>query len=170
MSAGYSTPIADALPRATEQQQNGFIAIRDRDVDQLLHGGGFEHLGKCSWNTAPEAIPLSFARWQVPPDHPVTQFLCQRVAGSWVDATVPGAAPVLGVTANAELKIRSEHAEAMVDRARLAQLLCRSRADRTLLRTSRELGDVATYHLPRMRPGSSPAPRSQLKKCARPSA
>ena len=149
MSASNRTPIADALTRARQQYQNRFIAIGAGAVDQLLNRRGLQDLRERSWNTAAESITLPLARRQVAPDHPVAQFLGERVAGGWVDATLPRAAPIFGIAANAVLKIRREHAQPMVDRAWLARLLRRLRADSTLLRTSRELGDVAANDLTR---------------------
>ena len=73
----------------------------------------------------------------------MTQLLGERVPRGWVDATLPRSAPIFGIAANAVLKIRSEHAQPMVDRAWLAGLLRTPRADSTLLRASRKLGDVA---------------------------
>jgi hypothetical protein len=79
----------------------------------------------------------------------VAQLLGERVPGGWVDATFPRTPPVLGIAANAVLKIRREHAQPMVDRAWLARLLRKVRGDSTLFRTSRELGDVASDDLTR---------------------
>jgi len=56
------------------------------------------------------SIVLSLARRQVAPDHPVTQFFGERVPRGWVDATLPRAAPIFGIAANAVLKIGREHA------------------------------------------------------------
>ena len=149
MSASNRTPIADALTRARQQYQNRFIAIGTGAVDQLLNRRGLQDLRERSRNTATESITLPLARRQVTPDHPVAQLLGERVPGGWVDATLPRAAPIFGIAANAVLKIGREHAQPMVDRAWLARLLRRVRADSTLLRASRELGDVAANDLTR---------------------
>ena len=79
----------------------------------------------------------------------MTQVLGERVPRGRVDATFPRTSPVFGVAANAVLKIGREHAQPMVDRAWLARLLRRVRADSALPRASRELGDVAADSLPR---------------------
>src|SRR6266852_653339 len=105
VSAGDRTPIADALTRATQQHQNRFIATGHRGVDQLLNRRRLQNLRECPRNAAAEAITLSLARQQIAPDHPVTQSFSERVAGGWVDATVPRTAPTFGVAANAVLKI-----------------------------------------------------------------
>jgi hypothetical protein len=149
VSASNRTPIADALTRARQQYQNRFIAIGTGAVDQLLNRRGLQDLRERSWNTTAKSITLPLARRQVAPDHPVTQLLGERVPGGWVDATLPRTAPVFGIAANAVLKIGREHAQPMVDRAWLARLLRRVRGDSTLLRTSRELGDVAADNLTR---------------------
>src|SRR5205814_10222156 len=123
VSASNRTPIADALTRARQQYQNRFIAIGAGAVDQLLNRRGLQDLRERSWNTTAESITLPLARRQVAPDHPVTQIICERVPGGWVDATFPGPAPIFGVAANAVLEIGREHAKPMVDRAGLARLL-----------------------------------------------
>src|ERR1700728_670488 len=123
VSASNRTPIADALTRAREQYQNRFIAIGAGAVDQLLNRCWLQDLRERSWNTAAEAVTLPLAGRQVAPDHPVTQFLGERVPRGWVDATLPRAAPIFGIAANAVLKIGREHAQPMVDRAWLARLL-----------------------------------------------
>src|SRR5208282_25294 len=149
VSASNQTPIADALTRARQQYQNRFIAMGAGAVDQLLNRRGFQNLRERSWNTAAKSVTLPLARGQVAPDHPVTQFLGERVPGGWVDATFPRSAPIFGVATNAVLKIGREHAQPMVDRTWLARLLRRVRGDSTLLRTSRELGDVPADDLTR---------------------
>src|SRR6266567_643314 len=128
VSASNRTPITDALTRARQQHQNRFIAIGTGAVDQLLNRCGLQDFRKRARNTATESITLSLARRQVAPDHPVTQLFGERVPGGWVDATLPRAAPIFSIAANAILKIRREHAEPVVDRAGLARLLCRVRA------------------------------------------
>src|SRR5258707_4948627 len=110
MSASNRTPIADALTRARQQYQNRFIAIGAGAVDQFLNRRVLQDLRERSWDTPAESITLSLACWQVAPDHPVTQFLGERVSGGWVDATVPRSARIFGVAANAVLKIGREHA------------------------------------------------------------
>ena len=110
VSASNRTPIADALTRARQQYQNRFIAIGTGAVDQLLNRRGLQDLRERSRNTAAESITLSLARRQVAPDHPVAQFLGERVPGGWVDATLPRAASIFGIAANAVLKIGREHA------------------------------------------------------------
>src|ERR1700678_408770 len=105
VSASNRTPIADALTRAREQYQNRFIAIGAGAVDQLLNRCGLQDLRERSWNTAAEAVTLPLAGRQVAPDHPVTQFLGERVPRGWVDATLPRTPLVLGIAANAVLKI-----------------------------------------------------------------
>src|SRR5216684_2576136 len=110
VSAGDRTPIADALPRARQQHQNRFIAMRTGGVDQLLNRRGLQDSRKRSRNTAAESITLSLARRQVAPDHPVTQLFGESVPGGWVDATLPMATPIFGIAANAVLKIGREHA------------------------------------------------------------
>ena len=84
-----------------------------------------------------KSVTLPLARRQVAPDHPVTQLLGERVPGGWVDATFPRTPPILGVAANAVLKIGREHAQPMVDRAWPARLLRTPCADSTLLRAFR---------------------------------
>src|SRR5208282_1959210 len=149
VSASNRTPVADALTSARQQYQNRFIAIGTGAVDQLLNRCGLQDLRKRSWNTTAKSVTLPVACRQVAPDHPVTQFLGERVPRGRVDATLPQTPPVLGIAANTVLKIRREHAQPMVDRAWLARLLRRVRGDSTLLRTSRELGDVAADDLTR---------------------
>src|SRR5277367_6112970 len=148
VSASNRAPIADALTRARQQYQNRFIAIGDGAVDQFLNRRGLQDLRERSWNTTAESVTLPLARRQVAPDHSVTQLLGERVTGGWVDATLPRTPPVLGIAANAVLKIRREYAQPMVDRAWLARLRT-VRGDSTLLRASRELGDVAANNLTR---------------------
>src|SRR5580658_1569860 len=92
VSASNWTPIADALTSAGEQCQNRFVAIGTGAVDQLLNRRGLQDLRERSRNTATESITLSLARRQVTPDHPMAQFLGERVAGGWVDSTLPRAA------------------------------------------------------------------------------
>ena len=97
----------------------------------------------------------------------MTQFLGERVPGGWVDATLPRAAAIFGIAANAVLKIGREHAQPMVDRARLA---CSVGAELWLPACApRELGDVVANNLTRDVIGIA-SRCSQLKKCARPSA
>src|SRR5271156_77988 len=103
--AGNRTPIADTLTRARQQYQNRFISIRTGTVDQLLNRRGLQDFRKRARNTSTESITLSLARRQVAPDHPVTLPFGERVPGGWVDATFPRTSPVLGVAANAVLKI-----------------------------------------------------------------
>src|ERR1700677_3316175 len=110
VSASNRTPIADALTGARQQHQNRFIAIGTSGVDQLLNRCGLQDLRKRARNTTAEPITLSLARRQVAPDHPVAQLIGKRVPGGWVDATLPGAAPIFGIAANAVLKIGREHA------------------------------------------------------------
>src|SRR5216683_3099749 len=149
MSASNRTPIADALTRARQQYQNRFITIGTGAVDQLLNRCGLQDVRKRARNAATESIALSLARRQVAADHPVTQLFGERVPGGRVDSTLPRAAPIFGIAADAVLKIGREHAQPMVDRAWLARLLRRVRADSALPRASRELGDVAANNLPR---------------------
>src|SRR5229473_6571237 len=110
VSASNRTPIADALTSARQQYQNRFIAIGTGAVDQLLNRCGLQDFRKRARNAATESIALSLARRQVAPDHPVTQLFGERVPGGWVDATLPRTASILGVAANAVLKIGREHA------------------------------------------------------------
>jgi hypothetical protein len=147
--ASNRTPIADALTRAGQQCQNGFIAIGPCAVDQLLNRWGLQDFRKRAGNTATESITLSLARGQVAPDHPMTQLFGERVPGGWVDATLPRAAPIFGIAANAVLEIGGEHAYPMVDCAWLALLLHTLCADSTLLGALCELGDVAGNNLTR---------------------
>ena len=148
MSARNRTPIADTLTRARQQYQNRFITIGAGAVDQLLNRRGLQDLRERSWNTAAKSVTLLLARRQVAPDHPVSRFLGERVPGGWVDATLPRTSSVLRIAANAVLKIGREHAQPMVDRAWLARFSS-VRGDSTLLRTSRELGDVDADDLTR---------------------
>src|SRR5258708_3884129 len=149
VAASNQTPIADALTRARQQYQNRFIAIGTGAVDQLLNRRGLQDLRERSWNTATESITLPLAGRQGARDHPVTKRLGERVAGGWVDATLPSAAPIFSIAANAVVKIGCEHAELVVDRAGLGRLFRRMRAESALPRASRELGDVAANNLPR---------------------
>jgi len=110
VSASNRTPIADALTSARQQYQNRFIAIGTGTVDQFLNRRGLQDLRERSWNTTAKSITLPLARRQVAPDHLVTQLLGERVPGGWVDATLPGAAPIFGIAPDAELKIGREHA------------------------------------------------------------
>src|SRR5712692_9605714 len=149
MSASNRTPIADALTRARQQYQNRFITIGTGAVDQLLNRCGLQDVRKRARNAATESIALSLARRQVAADHPVTQLFGERVPGGRVDATLPRAASIFGIAANAILKIGREHAKPMVDRAWPSGLLRAPSTDSTLLRASRELGDVAANNLTR---------------------
>src|SRR5208282_971617 len=110
VSASKRTPIADALTSARQQYQNRFIAIGTGTVEQFLNRRGLQDLRERSWNTTAKSITLPLARRQVAPDHLVTQLLGERVPGGWVDATLPGAAPIFGIAPNAELKIGRQHA------------------------------------------------------------
>src|SRR5579872_3045801 len=149
MPASNRTPIADALTCARQQYQNRFIAIGTGAVDQLLNRRGLQDFRQRSRNATTESITLSLTSRQVATDHPMTQIFGERVAGGWVDPTLPRTSPVFGIAANAVLKIGCEHAQPMVDRARLARLLRTPCANSTLLRAPRELGDVAADSLPR---------------------
>src|SRR6202789_4658614 len=84
VSASNRTPIADALTSARQQYQNRFIAIGTGAVDQLLNRCGLQDLRERSWNTTAESVTLPLAGRQVAPDHPVTQFLGERVPRGWV--------------------------------------------------------------------------------------
>src|SRR5229473_7168511 len=97
VSASNRTPIADALTRARQQHQNRLIAIGTGAVDQFLNRCGLQDLRERSWNTAAKSVTLPLARRQVAPDHPVTQFLGERVPRGWVDATLPRTPPVFGI-------------------------------------------------------------------------
>src|SRR5579863_2080108 len=147
MSARNCTPIPDALTRATEQHQDRLIAIRDCGIDQLLNRAGFKMLRKRPRNAVTKSVSLSLSWRQVTSDHSMPWRFGEQVAGSWVDATVPGSTTVFRVTANTVLEIGRKDAEAVIDRARLTWLPRPSRADRTLLCTLRELGNVGANHL-----------------------
>ena len=110
VSASNRTPIADALTSARQQYQNRFIPIGTGAVDQLLNRRGLQYLRERSWNTTAKSVTLPLVRRQVAPDHPVAQFLGERVPGGWVDATLPRAAPIFGIATDAVFKIGREHA------------------------------------------------------------
>jgi hypothetical protein len=74
-------------------------------VDQFLNRCGLQDFRKRSRNTTTKSITLSLTRRQVAPDHPVTQLFGERVPGGLVDATLPRAAPIFGIAANAVFKI-----------------------------------------------------------------
>src|ERR1700678_843257 len=149
VSASNRTPIADALTRARQQYQNRFITIGAGAVDQLLNRRGLKDLRERSRNTAAKSVTLPLARRHVTPHHPVAQLLSERVPGGWVDATFPRTPPVLGIAANAVLKIRREHAQTMIDREWLAWLLRGLHADSSLPSAPCELGDVVANDLTR---------------------
>jgi hypothetical protein len=108
--ASNGTPIADALARARQQYQNRLITIGIGVLDQLLNRHGLEDLREGSWNTATKSVTLPLARRQVAPDHPVTHLLGEGVPKGRVDATLPRAAPIFGIAADAVLRIKLEHA------------------------------------------------------------
>src|SRR5713226_6954234 len=103
VSASNRTPSADALTRARQQYQNRFIAIGTGAVDQLLNRRGLQDLRERSWNTTAKSVTLPVTRRQVAPDHRVTQLFGEWVPGGWVDAALPGTAPIFGIAADAVL-------------------------------------------------------------------
>ena len=86
--------------------------------------------------------------WQIASRHAVTGHVSKRVPGCRVDAAVPRAAAIFRVAADAVIKIRREHADAVVDSPRLSSLLYMTRSYGALLATVRELANVAADDLP----------------------
>jgi hypothetical protein len=85
--------------------------------------------------------------WQIAPNHPVTGHVSKWVPGCRVDAAVPGAVAIFRIAADAEIKIRREHADTVVDSPRLSCLLYTSRSYGALLAAACELGNVAADEL-----------------------
>jgi hypothetical protein len=114
MTTSEGTPVADALARAIQQRQDGFVSPGGGGLDQLLCEGGIHLPWKVSWNTSaqfsgfatPGSITARHAMGLVP--------AC-RTGRNRIRPLDPASHALLGILLDAVSEERGQDTQLMID-------------------------------------------------------